>query len=524
MSGRFILRMGLAVAALLAVALAGAAFWLVPSERDIEPNNAIAAASFERVGLPFVHVWEKTSTHPLAASAAIDVDGDGDDEVFLGGSDGQADALLDWRDGTIVDLAASMELGDTIATYGALSFDIDDDADVDLLTAGNAGVTLWINQGARFEARNVEFSLPTDSVAVDLAAADYDRDGDIDLYVSVFVDPANFRSPVFNDAAHAKRNVLLRNDGDFTFTDVTDDIAGGLQNTFVSSFTDLDNDGLPDLVLAQNTGQLELLRNLGGGQFERASYQSGYGFWMGLAVFDADGDGDQDLFLSNIGNSIPPLFLNGDRRDDQPADNEWVLLRNDGGFEFTEITQEAALTGFGFAWGASAADVNFDGKLDLMVAQNYAKWPIHRFAKLPGKVLLGSDGGFVQSEAAANAAYGIAPLLVDVDGDGRLDLVWVNIDGEPVLYRNRSERDFLSVRLPDAAASIGAKIRIGDGPIFEHIVGQGLGSDMSTMVSLGLPDGATSLPPITVEWASDQRSVLEPEARNTVLRASPPSQ
>lgn len=338
------LRKTLGFLAVLVVVVAGAGYFiLVPGEADRPLPDDIAAPVLEAITVPFIHIWSQKTSHPFLAAAAIDIDGDGRDEVFLGGSDGQPDALLVWKDGKLADMAAEAEIGDNEATYGALSIDFDGDADVDLLTAGHTGLIVWINGGGRFERRPLDVKIPADTVPMALTAGDFDRDGDADLYVSMFVTPTKFRSPVFNDPAHAKPNLLLRNDGAFAFTDVTDNVTAGLQNTFTASFVDLDRDGWLDLVLAQNTREVELLRNLGNGKFIRGDFHSGYGFWMGLAFGDIDKDGDLDIFLSNIGNSVPGLLVKGDRRDDQRSENEWLILRNEGAFRFTKSQQRWVL-------------------------------------------------------------------------------------------------------------------------------------------------------------------------------------
>ena len=83
---------------------------------------------------------------------------------------------------------------------------------------------------------------------------------------------------------HGKPNRLLLNDGSLRFRDATDASgAATAQNTFYSTFIDLDSDGWPELVVAQNTGQVELLRNRAG-RFEPVPLDTGYGFWMGIAV------------------------------------------------------------------------------------------------------------------------------------------------------------------------------------------------------------------------------------------------
>ena len=89
---------------------------------------------------------------------------------------------------------------------------------------------------------------------------------------------------------------------------------------------------------------------------------------MGVAVGDIDNDGDQDLFFSNVGKSIPKVLTAGDLRDDQHQTHEWLLLRNDGDFHFTDLTEAYRLTGEGFAWGAVFEDLDLDGRLDLLVS------------------------------------------------------------------------------------------------------------------------------------------------------------
>jgi len=479
---------------------------LVPGEPDRPPPEGIAKPKFRAIEVPFTHTWAKETSHPLLASAAIDIDGDGRDEVFLGGSDGQPDALLAWKEGKLVDVAGEAGLSDDRATYGALSLDVDGDGDVDLLTAGHAGLVLWRNGGGRFARETLDVAIPADSVPMALTAADYDRDGDPDLYVSMFVAPRSFRSPVFNDPGHAKRNLLLRNDGNLKFTDVTDIETAGLQNTFTASFADLDRDGWPDLVLAQNTGEVELIRNLGGGKFARADFHSGFGFWMGLAFGDIDADGDLDIFLSNIGNSIPALLVTGDRREDQKPNNEWIVLRNDGDFHFTDVTEAVGANGFGFAWGGAFEDVNHDGTLDLLVAQNYVKWPVHKLFKLPGKTLLNGGGTsprFYSSDAGSNARWGHVPLIADLDGDGQNDVMWVNMDGPARAYLNKTGGRFVSVRLPDNPQSIGARLKFEgvDVPVMVNIAGEGLTSDRTTQLVMGLPQGAPAPTALVVTWA-----------------------
>ena len=421
---------------------------------------------FTPVPVDFTHVWTK-GTHPFTGASVIDIDGDGTFEVFVGGGEGQRDALLSYRDGQLVDIEQGTGLSNTSATYGSTAIDMDADGDTDLLVARENGVYLYLNDGGRFQERPIPVNLPADSVPFSVAVSDIDHDGDGDLYISVFVNAEKFRSATFNDPIHAKPNRMLLNNGDLTFTDITESSGtASKQNTFLSVFVDLDSDGWQDLVVSQNTGAVEIFRNMKDRTFQPVATTSPFGFWMGLAVGDIDHDGDQDLLFTNVGRSIPLFLTSGDLRDNQRHTHDWMLWRNDGEFRFTDVTNEHGLTGEGFAWGAVFEDLNLDGQLDLLVAQNYIKWPIHHWFKLPGRTYLQSNGNsahtFHHTPALGieNRYFGQSPLIVDLDGDGRQDLVWLNINGPIRAFLNTAPGHYLTFVVPDTVANVGTRISI----------------------------------------------------------------
>jgi enediyne biosynthesis protein E4 len=368
--------------------------------------------------------------------------------------------------------------------------------------------------------------LPENSVPLAVSAADIERDGDVDLYVSVFVDFPHFVPATFNVPAHAKQNRLLRNDGNLRFSDATTSATATLQNTFTSLFVDLDGDDYQDLVVAQNTGQVEILRNTRDGGFAAVPFDSGYGFWMGVAAGDVDGDGDQDLAFTNVGDTFPAFAVKGDRHEDQPYAAGWRLWRNDGGFQFANVTHEAGLDDLGFAWGTVFEDMNLDGRLDLLAAQNYVKWPVHRWFKFPGKLLLGTGQGFDfrPSPAAENRAYGNSPVIADLDGDTRPDLFWLNNDGPSRAYLNRTPGNAVVVRLPDSVSTLGARVRVEGGAAGytrQVTSSSGLGGDPSGELVFGL-GAASHAERVVVTWPDGGTSVIEDPPANVAVQVKAP--
>ncbi|MEE9359196.1 MAG: hypothetical protein V3U85_01810, partial [Hyphomicrobium sp.] len=97
---------------LVILLVAAAYIILVRGEAERPAPEGIATPVLKPISVPFTHRWAKGTTHPLMGAAAIDIDGDGRDEVFLGGSDGQPDVLLSWKDGKLEDVAGVVGLGD----------------------------------------------------------------------------------------------------------------------------------------------------------------------------------------------------------------------------------------------------------------------------------------------------------------------------------------------------------------------------------------------------------------------------
>src|SRR6185312_11138069 len=250
------------------------------------------------------------------ALAVGDVDGNGLDDILLGGAFGfSAQIFLQQPDGNFVQRNLLRE--DDISSKGRedeglLLFDADGDGDLDIYIAsgGFQAKSMSAAYQDRLYLNDSKGNFTKDSSALPrnftskfcVKASDYDKDGDLDLFVSGRVDVGNYPKPV--------SSFILRNDskpGHVRFTDVTAMIAPALQNIGMVSdalFTDFNNDGWPDLVLVGEWMPVTFLENQNG-VFKNVTTSSGInnhiGWWSSIAAGDFDNDGDMDYIAGNLG-------------------------------------------------------------------------------------------------------------------------------------------------------------------------------------------------------------------------------
>ncbi|MCY3774791.1 MAG: VCBS repeat-containing protein, partial [Candidatus Aminicenantes bacterium] len=310
----------------------------------------------------------------------------------------------------------------------------------------------WVHENAMSPQRH----LP-ETVGPGCAFFDYDNDGWMDLYL-VNSGVSDFYTP-----ATALRNALYRNDGDGTFTDVTGaaGVAGGRFGMGVA-VADYDGDGWQDLYVT-NYGPNYLYRNNGDGSFSEVAEDAGLlapGWSTSGVWFDYNGDGRLDLFVCSFvhyDESLSKLCFDHLRKRtyyclptlfDPTASH---LFRNDGNGRFTDVGRESGIAGHpGKAFGVVATDVNDDGHLDLFVAND----TVADFLFVNQ-----GDGTFREMGLWAGVAFddggkprsGMGVDATDYDGDGRQDLFVSNIDHEVFsLYRNQGDLTFT-----DEAADVG---------------------------------------------------------------------
>jgi hypothetical protein len=439
--------------------------------------------------------------------------------LFVGGGKNQDDMLLtyqdDDQDGKMIDVIKGTGLSSKSPSHGGVSVDMDKDGYTDLIVAREDGVTLYKNnKDGTFTGKKI-LEEKKDTIPIAIAVTDYNKDGNIDLYISQFIHSKLARNFQFNNPNHARKNIMLKNTGNMVFVDTLDQTGtAGNQNTFTSIFTDLNKDTWPDLVVANDTGEVEIYENPGdsSGKFIKHKVPSNYGFWMGIAAGDVDNDGDTDLFFTNVGTTVPEGGSSRGSKETglkkhQIQNHNHLLLRNDGEFKFVDITK-SVMKDYGFSWGAIFEDINLDGKLDLLFSQNYVLYPTHKFNPLPGKVLLSSSNSknslqFNQIHDFQNKHISQTPLAIDVDGDGKKEIVWINVNAPVKIYKNHyATGNYLNVKLPDDNEFINALIIVttptrsytGRRPlpqensyIRENIVGGiGFGGDQGRVHTFGL--------------------------------------
>ena len=327
------------------------------------------------------------------------------------------------------------------------------------VTAKASGIT-WVHNNARSPERY----LP-ETVGAGCAFFDYDNDGWMDIYL-VNSGPSDFFTPTT-----PLKNALYRNNRDGTFTDVTDKagVAGGQFGMGVSA-GDYDGDGWQDLYVT-NYGRNILYRNNGNGTFTDVTEKAGVAApgWSTCTVwFDYDNDGRLDLFVSSFVfyNKSQNIFCGDNRlnrryycipRVFKPQASR--LFHNNGNGTFTDVSRESGIiNSLGKAFGAVATDINNDGLMDLFVAND----------TVANFLFLNKGGGkFEEIGLAAGVAYsdagsprsGMGVDATDYDGDGWQDLFVANIDQELFsLYHNQKDLTFT-----DEPGEIGPATRLLSG-------------------------------------------------------------
>jgi len=456
--------------------IARALLFLVPVTA---PLAAGAQLWFEEVavpmGLEFSHLRAVESSYRLpeimsGGACWLDYDGDGDLDLYLvqggaleptergeepAGSPGNELFRNDGRGGfrRVTEVAG---VGDRGYGMGCAVGDADGDGRVDLYVTNMGANTLYLNsETGVFKRGAADRGVDDAAWGASAAFADVDLDGDLDLFVANYLDwrPAaelDCFSGGLRDYCHPDRysapspDRLFLNRGDATFEDGS--LRAGLGRAFGNGLgvavADLDDDGLPDIYVANDGMPNQLWMNRGDGRFEDVALLAGTAVnrsgsaeaGMGVQAFDVDADLDLDLFVAHLRGETNTLYL------------------NDGSGLFEDATARRGLaapslgrTGFGIGF----VDFDLDGNIDLFVANGkvgrgmtsgiegepFAE-PDSLYRGLPEGHFETVDSVWVDDPSPSGASRSAA--VGDFDDDGRVDIAVVESGGRLRLLRNRT--------------------------------------------------------------------------------------
>lgn len=477
----------------------------------------------------------------------IDCDGDGKLDIvtvngsnverFLGGGDPlvtlyHQDANLKFSD--ITKAAGLTKRG---WGMGVAVADFDNDGLPDLFVTGFDGNVLYRNKGnCRFEDVTQKAGLIAKGFNAGAAWGDFDRDGNVDLFVARYVKLDIHHLPEFGSKADSctilgmkvqcgplglpgESNLFYRSKGDGTFEEISKkagvDNPGGSYGMQPIWF-DYDNDGWPDLFVANDSGPNYLYRNRRDGTFEDVSLLSGTAVdangkakgSMGVDVADFLHTGWLSLFVTEYNFQSDTLFL------------------NEGPKEFTDITGGSGIAQPTYpyvGWGTAFVDVDNDGWSDIFVANGHV-FPqadnVKGLAPYREPVFLfrnNRDKTF--EDVTAISGLNELPILSrrgaafgDVNNDGKIDILILNMDGPPTLLINRSESvnhsaTFRLIGTKSNASAIGARVRVTAGNLVQFDEVRGGGSYLSQndpRLHFGLESHAM-MDRVEVSWPSGSK-------------------
>ena len=496
----------------------------------------------DAMGLDFRHIngfsTERRLVETMGSGGALfDFDNDGDLDLYLvqGNSlslpteSAPANRLYRNDAGVFIDITTSANVGDTGYGLGAVAADYDSDGYRDLYVTNLGKNVLYRNNGnGTFTDVTEHAQVGCPLLSASAAFADIDRDGDLDLYVCNYVEyaletdiPCYYKNTLRiycgPNEYHGIADVLYRNNGDGTFTDVTK-TAGVYEPTTRGLgvvFTDVNNDRWVDIYVANDMSPNTLFINQGDGTFREEGVPRGVAYngdgiangSMGIDAGDYDNDGDIDLWVSNFA-----LEAN-------------CLMQNDGDGYFEDVTFDTNLADpsfYALGFGTRFIDFDNDGWLDLLVGNGHIWDNVEQIdakqSYAQSVQLFRNQGDTSQSdigftEVTTEAGLHKTPYVVrgmlfgDIDTDGDVDVVLCQSNRPAVILSNEigSENAWLTVELIGTDGNtdaIGARVQLeanGMTLLREVICGASYLSGNDTRLTFGLGN-ASQIDNLRIRW------------------------
>ena len=453
-------------------------------------------------------------------------------------------------DGTFTDITEKAGVGDTGYGVGCAAADINNDGYPEIYVTSYGSNTLYYNNGdGTFTDITEKAGVGDKRWGTSCAFLDYDNDGDVDLYVVNYMKFSveenrwwetrgirTYCSPTDQIAGShfvSEPDILYRNDGDGTFTDVTE--AAGISHRALGlavAVGDYDNNGYSDLHIANDMEADFLYHNNGDGTFTETADLTGTGYdgngfpgsGMGSAFGDYDNDGYLDLVVSNA-SSLPV-----------------VLYHNENAAFFTDVSFTAgigAVTLPYFKWAVEFFDYNNDGFLDLFVANGHLQENIALFSDstYPQSDLLfrnarQPDGTYCFTDASAAVGLAQLPKSVsrgaafgDYDNDGDIDIFLNNSNQPATLLRNEggNSNHWLTIQpigTQSNASGIGTKVVVKAGGLSllrEVRSGASYLSQSDLRVHFGLGENS-EVDTLEIYWQSGHIEQFSNLKSNQILR------
>lgn len=500
-------------------------------------------------GVTFVHTHGGSGqmyiTEQMSAGiATLDYNGDGlIDIYFLNGAPLRGTKLdyvprnaLYRNDGDMhfTDVTAAAGVGDSGYGLGVTAGDYDGDGDLDLYLNNFGPNILYRNNGdGTFSDVTEQAGVANgDKFGAGALFLDMDADGDLDLYVGNYIkfDYARHPHRVIGGMRRAASpldyepdvDTLYRNNGDGTFTDVSEDagIAAYAGTSMGMVAGDFDNDGDSDIFICNDIRGNYLFQNDGAGHFSEVGLRSGVAYnrsgkangSMGADACDFNDDGWLDLFMTTYEAESPVLYCSLGQG-----------LFEDAGLE----------AGLGRAcvphvnWGNGFADLDNDGDRDLLVANGHLEEMIHSIDESTAYRVRNTlyandgDGTFTDVTEASGSGMQIVACsrgvaLEDMDNDGDVDVIVLNALGKPSIIRNdtTTPNHWLQVRLQGGRENlfgVGARVSVTTGncvQIDEVHGGRGYQSYFGTRLYFGLGK-RTRVDRVEVRWPDGATDVLD---------------
>jgi len=524
-----------------------------------------------------------------AGVATADFDNNGTTDIFFVGNEVPNKLYLNNGDFKFTDVSKGAAIeGDDGWANGVSIVDINQDGWMDIYVSiggwqkdpNKRKNKLYVNSGTRspfqFTEMAEQYGLAEDGYSIQSSFFDYDKDGDLDLYVTnhpyLFGLDLKTRLAKRKNPGEYSRDKLYRNNGDQTFTEVARQ--SGIVNYghgLGLVTTDINQDGWPDIYVGNDYKEPDFLYiNQKDGTFkdqikEMTGHSSFYS--MGVDVADINNDGYEDIFTcemlpgdykrskTNMASMDAPTFYGMLQLGLHHQYMHNTLQLNRGNGRFSEIAQMAGVAKTDWSWACFLSDFDNDSWRDLFVVNGYKRDVFDKDYEKEANAQAKKNGNNLQLEelyeimpktklqnfffqnnknlsfSEVTEAVGLTDLTVtqgaaiaDFDNDGDLDLVLNNLDDEAILYQNNNStsNNFLNIKSIGNQGNIdgyGAKVKIftGEKSFYNEIkTTRGFQSSVPPIAHFGLGK-ISQIDRVEVEWLSGKKTILENVAVNQTI-------